>query len=72
MIPLDVYGEWSDNEVSTLRTFVSGLLTLEQVIAWGIGQTPPRMIVNIVVQDEYCHDVVFEWHRGGGLVFDTN
>jgi hypothetical protein len=44
--------------------------TLEEVLAWGFAQRPPAEVVEVVVQDEFTHDVVM--HRGSEyVVFDT-
>ena len=50
---------------------VKPLATLEEVIRWGLAQPTERMILEVLVQDEYCHDVVMEWELGKHLVFDT-
>ena len=47
------------------------LRSLEQVIHWGLGCSPQRMIIDVVVQDEYCHDVIVDGVNGNHLVFDT-
>lgn len=46
------------------------LRTLEDILAWGQAHRPAYDVVDVVVQDEYTHDVVV---RAGGeyLVFDT-
>ena len=45
--------------------------TLQDVLDWCRAQTPPRDLANVVVQDEFTHDVILE--LGGGLfaVHDT-
>lgn len=50
---------------------VQGLATLEEVIGWGLRQPTARVILEVLVQDQYCHDVVMEWEAGLHLVFDT-
>ncbi len=50
---------------------VRPLATLEEVLHWGLQQPTPRMILEVLVQDEFCHDVVMEWDLGKFLVFDT-
>jgi hypothetical protein len=44
--------------------------TLEGVLRWAFGRSPPLALVGVTVQDEYTHDVVL---RAGDvwLVFDT-
>ncbi|MBI5512155.1 MAG: hypothetical protein HY909_00215 [Deltaproteobacteria bacterium] len=44
--------------------------TLEDVLRWGLAQEPPRLVEDVVVQDEYTHDVVVPWEAGRYLVYD--
>ena len=45
------------------------LATLEDVLRVGFGQQPAWEILDVIVQDEFTHDVIV---RGPGyLVFDT-
>jgi hypothetical protein len=53
--------------VAALRS----LGTLADVIRWGLSRCPERSIVDVVIQDEYTHDVVMDWDGGRYLVFDT-
>jgi hypothetical protein len=56
---------------------VAALDTLEDVIAWGLAQHPACDVVEVIVQDEFTHDVICA--RAGEeidngprfLVFDT-
>lgn len=45
--------------------------SLEQVLTWGLAQpsTLPQVIADVVVQDEYSHDVIVPWRDGFVLVF---
>ena len=61
----------SDEQAQKLVREVQRLGTLEDVIRWGLARPTPRMVLEIVVQDEYTHDVVMEWELGLHLVFDT-
>jgi len=45
--------------------------TLEDIIHWGLAQSPPWMIVDVVVQDEYTHDAVVGGPDATTLCFDT-
>jgi hypothetical protein len=54
-----------------LSSELSPLTTLEQVVRWGFGNVPPRPVLDVVVQDEYTHDVVMLWRAPLHLVFDT-
>jgi hypothetical protein len=45
------------NHTKTLHTLES-LQTLGQVLRWNLAQSPRAEFVNVVVQDEYTHDVI--------------
>ena len=61
----------SADTLNELAESVAGLETLEQVIRWGLALPSERTILEVIVQDEYCHDVVMEWDADVYLVFDT-
>ena len=54
-----------------IEAAVSRQQTLEDVVRWGLLHTPPLLIADIVVQDEYTHDVVLPYRGGVYLVYDT-
>ena len=45
--------------------------TLQQVVRWGFAQQPPRDVAEVVIQDEFSHDVVIPWGERLYLAFDT-
>jgi hypothetical protein len=45
--------------------------TLEDVLRFGLAQRPAWDVLDVVVQDEYTHDVVLGGPAPGFLVFDT-
>jgi hypothetical protein len=47
------------------------LETLEDVLAWGFAQRPPYEVVEVIVQDEFTHDVVVRAAAPTFYVFDT-
>jgi hypothetical protein len=47
------------------------LETLEELLRFGFVQRPPWELVDVIVQDEFTHDVVVEGPAPGFLVFDT-
>jgi len=55
---------------STMEQELRPLRSLERVVRWAFSRTPPSEIADVVVQDEYTHDVVIPW-GGVHLVFDT-
>ena len=49
----------------------SQLKTLEQVFRWAIRREPPLKPADVVIQDEFTHDVIFRAADGSALVFDA-
>jgi len=48
------------------------LETLGQVLRWTLAQTPRAEFVNVVVQDEYTHDVIVRVADGVFAAFDAS
>lgn len=44
--------------LSSLATQVEFLGTLARVLPWGLAQRPQWTVVDVVIQDEYTHDVI--------------
>jgi hypothetical protein len=48
---------------------------LQDVVSWGLkgasGATDPRVVAEVVVQDEYTHDALVPWRDSLVLVYDT-
>lgn len=44
---------------------------LEDMVHWAARAEPPGAVVDVIVQDEFSHDVVVRW-GDVHLVFDTN
>ena len=49
----------------------ASLKTLEQVFRWALARQPRFLPGDVVIQDEYTHDVGFRAPDGSVLVFDT-
>jgi hypothetical protein len=47
------------------------LSSLAAVIGWSLAQDPPAEFVDVVIQDEYTHDVVVQVTADVFLVFST-
>jgi hypothetical protein len=45
--------------------------TLEELLRFGFAQRPAWELVDVVVQDEYTHDVIIAGPAPAFLVFDT-
>jgi hypothetical protein len=67
--------EWRIPASEELRHSVETLFarqkTLEDVVRWGLAKKPPRLVADVVVQDEYTHDVIMEYAPAVFLVYDT-
>jgi hypothetical protein len=48
-----------------------GLTTLEHVFHWAVRREPRFAPTDVVIQDEFTHDVIFRAPDGSALVFDT-
>ncbi len=59
-----------DDVRDAVQREVAPLRLLEHVVRWAFSQTPPSDVADVIVQDEFSHDVVVPW-RGVHLVFDT-
>ncbi len=67
----EIRGDVPRAAVGSIETLVAGHTTLEDVVRWGLAQRPARLVEQVVVQDEYTHDVVVPWSEGVYLVYDT-
>jgi hypothetical protein len=49
--------------------------TLTDVLNWGlnqpIGTVHPQIVADVIVQDEYSHDVIVPWRDGLVIVYST-
>lgn len=44
--------------VDSLPRIIVQLGTLARVIPWGLAQRPQWLVIDVVIQDEYTHDVL--------------
>jgi hypothetical protein len=58
-------------ERAALEEIVQGHQALDDVFRWGRAQEPPLAPTDLIVQDEFTHDVILPWTRGLYLVYDT-
>jgi hypothetical protein len=56
---------------AALTELIASQRTLEDVVRWGLSLSPPRLIADLVVMDEYTHDVVIAYNKQLYLVYDT-
>jgi hypothetical protein len=70
-VPLTDYASLGATEREALAATLGPLTSLERVLRWAGGLTPPRDIDEILTQDEYTHDVGIRLDDTRYLVFDT-
>jgi hypothetical protein len=46
---------------ATIEREIRPLRSLEQVVRWAFSRSPPSEVADVVVQDEFTHDVVIPW-----------
>ena len=61
----------TEAERAALEAELAPLTTLEQVVRWSFAQVPPRDVAEVVIQDEFTHDVVLPGQGRRYLVFGT-
>lgn len=54
-----------------MRDEAAGLPTLDHVFRWALRQEPRFDPADVVIQDEYTHDVLFRAADGSFLIFDA-
>lgn len=61
--------------LAALEGELAGHGGLQDVVRWGLkeasGASHPRVVAEVVVQDEYTHDAVVPWRDSLVLVYDT-
>ncbi len=67
------YANLSTTEIETIQTELAGQENLLQVLGWANKNHAdflPAIVADVVVQDEFTHDVIVPW-RDLYLVYDT-
>ena len=61
--------------VAQIEVKISQQRTLKDVMNWALtepkGSFLPQVVVEVVIQDEFTHDVIILWRDGLVLVYDT-
>jgi hypothetical protein len=64
----------SPDKLREIQAAVPHQENLKDMMAWAFsspGDFEPTVVVDVVVQDEFTHDVVVPWRDGLVLVYDT-
>jgi hypothetical protein len=69
------YANLSTDVVAQIATDLSGQENLQDVMSWALsapkGAFIPSVVSEVIVQDEFTHDVIVPWRDGLVLVYDT-
>ena len=65
----------SDVSFQAIQSELPAIENLQQLMNWALadqsGRFTPGVISNVIVQDEFSHDVIVPWRDGLVLVYDT-
>jgi hypothetical protein len=69
------YAKMSADGLASVEAEVGGHRTIDDVLKWGFTQgsaTISRQIISdVIVQDEFTHDLIVPWREGLVLVYGT-
>jgi len=65
----------SPETIASIAGELSAQENLKDVMAWALayphGTFIPSVVAEVIVQDEFTHDVIVPWREGLVLVYDT-
>lgn len=64
----------SSEQLSELEALIPAQENLKDLMEWALANSTsfaPQVVANVIVQDEFTHDVVVPWRDGLVLVYDT-
>ena len=69
------YANLSADHLAGIETELSTQENLQDVVSWALSAPPgtfiPSVVAEVIVQDEFTHDVVVPWRDNLFLVYDT-
>jgi hypothetical protein len=69
------YAHLTPEAVAQITAELSGQENLQGVMSWALsapkGTFIPSVVSEVIVQDEFTHDVIVPWRNGLVLVYDT-
>ena len=71
---IENYSDLSPDKLTEIQAAVPHQENLKDMMAWAFsspGDFEPTVVVDVVVQDEFTHDVIVLWRNGLVLVYDT-
>jgi hypothetical protein len=65
----------SPHKIAEIEAQLADQENLKDVMNWAlshpVGTFTPQVVADVIVQDEFTHDVVVPWREGLVLVYDT-
>jgi hypothetical protein len=65
----------SSEQLAQIESEFGAHRTLTEILNWGLrqpaGSVHPQIISDVIVQDEYSHDVIVPWRDGLVVVYGT-
>ena len=74
MMRLENQSKLSAARVAELEALIPEQQNLKDLMAWALanpGEFIPQVVTDVVIQDEFTHDVIVPWREGLVLVYDT-
>ena len=69
------YANLSPETIAEIEATLSAQENLKDVMNWALSQARgtfvPSVVADVIVQDEFTHDVIVPWCNGLVLVYDT-
>ena len=72
----NTFSNYTDNPIpesrlTEIKQIVSHHRTLENILTWSMEQNPPKMIDDMIAQDEFTIDVILRYDEDAYLVYDV-
>ena len=65
----------TDERIAALRSLIPDQENLQDLMDWALATPPgtftPQVVADVVIQDEFTHDVLVPWREGLVLAYDT-
>jgi len=69
------HGHLSSHTIAEIEAQLPDQHNLKDVMNWALSQPvgtfTPQVVADVIVQDEFTHDVIVPWRDGLVLVYDT-
>lgn len=70
-LPIRALAPVPEAELAPIAALLRGVRILQDLVQLGFALRPPLLISDVVIQDEYTHDVILPLRADRYLVFDA-